>query len=249
MSSIAIIIPTWNNPQYLTPCLNSILRYTVPKDSYHIYVVNNGRPETVEGIKGNPNVTILQQEKNTGWEGGLKAGLAASTEPNIVFLNDDTHIPSHQTDWLLRMISHFSDKDTGAVGPTSNVVMGRQQLFADCSEPILRVKFLIGFCMLVKRDVLDAAGGIDDSLPGGDDLDLSIRLRQLGKNLICDRQVFVWHHGFKTGERIEGTANQVGGWNSIQKIEKTNFALINKHGLPAFLDLWSPVQEQVKEFA
>lgn len=246
MSSIAIIIPTWNNPQYLIPCLNSIIRYTVPEDLYHIYVVNNGRPETVEGMKGNPHVTILQQEKNTGWEGGLKAGLAASTEPYVVFLNDDTHVPSHQPNWLLRMISHFSYKDTGAVGPTSNVVMGQQQLFADCNAQVLRVKFLIGFCLMVKRDVLEAAGGIDDTLPGGDDLDLSIRLRQLGKTLICDRHMFIWHHGFKTGERVEGPSTQSGGWNSIQKIERTNFGLINKHGLIAFLDLWVPVQQQQK---
>jgi predicted SAM-dependent methyltransferase len=248
MSSIGIIIPTWDNPQYLMPCLNSLIRYTVPEDLFHIYVVNNGRPEYMEGMKDHKYITVLQQESNLGWEGGLKAGLAASKEPYVVFLNDDTHIPSHQPNWLLRMISHFSYPDVAAVGPTSNVVMGRQQLFADCDSQVLPVKFLIGFCMMVKRDVLEAAGGIDATLPGGDDLDLSIRFRKLGKRLICDRQVFIWHHGFKTGERVEGTPNQAGGWNSVEKIEKTNFALINKHGLPAFLDLWTPVENGSQEW-
>lgn len=238
MSSIAIIIPTWDNPQYLIPCVNSIIGHTAPEDLFHIYVVNNGRPEHMEPFKGNRHCTVLQQESNLGWEGGLKAGLAASKEPYVVFLNDDTHVPSHQPHWLLQMISHFSYPECGAVGPTSNVVMGKQQLFFQIPEPSLKVKFLIGFCMMVKRDVLESVGQIDEKLPGGDDLDLSIRLRKAGKYLMCDRQVFVWHHGFKTGERVEGPSTVAGGWNSLEKIERTNFGLINKHSIRDFLDLW-----------
>lgn len=238
MSVIDIIVPTFNNPQYLYPCVNSIVKHTAPEDLAHLYIVNNGTSESVEPLTKNPYMTVLQQEKNLGWEGGLKAGLAASKAPYVVFMNDDTFIPYNQRLWLDRMICHMGNPDVAAVGPTSNVVMGKQQMFLPTYESYIRSKFLIGFCMLVKRSYLDQAGGVDDTLQGGDDLDLSIRLRKLGKHLIIDREVFVYHHGFKTGERVEGSP-QVGGWNSLQKIERTNFGLINKHGLPAFLDLWA----------
>lgn len=245
MSMTAIIIPTFNNFEYLAPCIQSIIRYTVPEDLFHIYLVNNGEPESVEPFKGNPYITILQQEKNLGWEGGLKAGLAASKEPYVVFMNDDTFVPSHQRFWLHMLLNEFVYPECAAVGPSSNVVMGSQNIFGIRPETTLKVKFLIGFCMLVKRDYLELAGGIDNELPGGDDLDLSIRLRKLGKYLIAHQGVFVYHHGFKTGERVEGGPAQ-GGWNSIEKIERTNNALIRKHGLRAFLDLWTDVPSDVK---
>lgn len=234
MSIVDILIPTWNNPQFLYPCVGSIVRHTMPVDLFHIYVVNNGEAVHMEPIKDMPQVTILQQEKNLGWEGGLKAGLAASKAPFVLFMNDDTFVPSHQRLWLTKLLDNMADIDCAAVGPTSNVVMGKQQIFLPLQDQKIRAKFLINFCCLVRREALDAVGGVDDTLPGGDDLDQSIRLRKAGKYLLIDRDVFVYHHGFKTGERIHGD-----DWNSIAMTERTNHALIRKHGFRAFLDLWS----------
>lgn len=150
-------------------------------------------------------------------------------------MNDDTAILPSQRYWLLNLINRLGNPKYAAVGPTSNVVMGRQQVFYTIHSDMIEPKFLIGFCMLVRRSDLEAAGGVDDTLPGGDDLDLSIRLRKLGKKLLIDRNVFVWHHGFKTGERVKGT-----DWNSLAMIERTNFALMMKHSLHDFIDLQRP---------
>ncbi len=238
MSLVDIIIPSFNNNQYLAPCIQSLFYHTIPDDLFRIILVNNGDPQNVDGFRGNSNIEIVQMPNNAGWEGGLKAGLAVSKAKYVMFLNDDTMIPSHQRLWLTKLLNHFEYESCAAVGPTSNVVMGKQNIFFPYYQEMLRTKFLIGFCMLVRRADLDAAGGVDDNLPGGDDLDLSIRLRALGKYLLIDRDVFVWHHGFKTGERVEGPPTQANGWNSIEKMERTNFALIRKHGLRAFLDLF-----------
>jgi len=238
MSVCDILIPTFDNPQYLYPCVQSIIQHTSPADLFHIYIVNNGIPELMAPFKEAPDVTVLQQEKNVGWETGLKAGLAESKAPYVLFMNDDTYIPSHQRLWLTTLLNDMAHDQCAATGPSSNVVMGKQNIFVPLFNNSCKVKFLIGFCMLIRREDLDRAGGVDDSLPGGDDLDLSIRLRALGKYLLCNRDVFVYHHGFKTGERVEGNSHVAGGWNSIQKIEQTHFALIQKHGLRAFIDLW-----------
>lgn len=233
-----IIIPTWNNLQYLIPCVSSIFQNT-NSDSYRIVVVNNGEPEHMTYLPKSDKLKIVQNSENLGWDGGLKSGLKESDSPYVIFMNDDTYIPISSGDWMVKMVRHFLEPDCAAVGPSSNVVMGKQNIFYQSREKQFKAKFLIGFCVMIKRDFLESAGGIDDSLPGGDDLDLSIRLRDLGKYLMVDKESFVYHHGFKTGERVEGGPNQPGGWNSLDKIEKTNFALINKHGIYKFLDLWS----------
>lgn len=243
MALVAVIIPTWNNPQYLIPCLTSIINNSITDDLLHIYVVNNGTPESVQGLGGNALVTVIQEDHNLGWEGGLKAGLAASHEKYVVFMNDDTFVPMSSRRWINQMLNHFVYPDCAAVGPSSNVVMGPQQMFLNMKTTGMRVKFLIGFCMMVRRDYLEEAGGIDDTLPGGDDLDLSIRLRGIGKYLFCDREAFIYHHGFKTGTRVKGS-----DWNSAEMVERTNHALIRKHGLKAFLDLWVPYPDSPSLF-
>lgn len=226
MAQVGIICPTWNNMPYFLPCLRSVLRQE--SDNFHVYVANNGEPESCSGIL-DERVTVLNQTENLGWEGGLKAGIEASVEPFIIFLNDDTFIPKISSDWIEKMLLNFKDPSVGAVGPMSNVVMGHQNIFA--FSDVGEVNFLIGFCMMVRREALELSGGIDDTLSGGDDLDLSIRLRKKGYRLLVDPSVFVYHHGFKTGERIHGGPSEPEGWNSARMTEKTNWGLITKHGI------------------
>lgn len=234
MSKVGIIIPTWNNPQYLFPCVDSLLR-TDYRD-IHIYIVNNGDPVYVNSLVGRQGITVLQQKDNLGWEGGIKKGLEASNEEFVVFMNDDTFIPVSSEMWLTTLLSHFVNPKVAAVGPSSNCVMGQQSIFAQSPSDMPSLNYLIGFCMIVRRSALDEVGGVDDTLPGGDDLDLSIRLRKAGYNLIADKNAFVYHHGFKTGERVNGGPEIKGGWNSVEMMERTNFALMSKHGLQAWID-------------
>lgn len=234
MSNIDLIIPTFNSPEYSVPCIQSILRDADP-DLFRIILVNNGEARHKAYFPTDSSLVFVQNEKNLGWEGGLQSGLKVSDAPYVVFMNDDTYIPISSEGWLEKMLSHFEDPQCAAVGPSSNVVMGTQNMFFE-SKPILKVSFLIGLCMMLRRSDLDAAGGVDVTLPGGDDLDLSIRLKNLGKHLICDKTVFVYHHGFKTGQKVHGS-----DWNSVSMVERTNHALIRKHGLRALLDLRKPV--------
>lgn len=230
MDKVAIIIPTYNNYNFLESCLNSILAVDFVAGLFHIYIVNNGHKNSCDFVGNHPKITVFNMGKNMGWEGALKYAVENTKEDYILFLNDDTNIPQSSSLWLQKMLNYFHRDRIGAVGPSSNTVMGSQNIFLKEKNPILYVNYLIGFCMLVSREALNNAGGIDDTLPGGDDLDLSIRLRDKGYKLICDRTTFVFHHGFKTGERIKGAPDRPGGWNSYEFKEKTDFALIRKHG-------------------
>ncbi len=235
MSLVTIIIPTFNNLEYLAPCVNSILLHQATPGLYEIIIVNNGDKGSVPPIS-NPEVRVIEAGTNLGWEGGLKRGVTESTNPYIVFLNDDTYIPFSSTGWLNDMLELFSDEKVAAVGPSSNCVMGPQNCFIPVQNRyILETNFLIGFCMMVRRSALEKVGGVDDALPyHGDDLDLCIRFRQAGYKLLCNKAVFVYHHGFKTGGREFGAA-----WNSVEMTEKTNTYLIIKHGLKTFWETMS----------
>jgi len=235
MSLSTIIIPTFNNREYLEPCIISLVRHSSTGGLFDILIINNGEKDSVPDYGkqfGLSNVRVIHAGKNLGWEGGLKLGVKESTTPYVVFMNDDTYIPVSSTGWCYQMLMNFEDPMVAAVGPSSNCVMGLQNIFVPAPmELSLEVNMLIGFCMMVKREALEKVGGIDDSMPNhGDDLDLSIRFREAGYKLICNRGVFVYHHGFKTGQREYGS-----DWNSILMTEKTNNWLIRKHGLKTFM--------------
>jgi O-antigen biosynthesis protein len=228
---VDIIIPTFNLPDYAIPCVLSILKNGGTDNLNSVILANNGTPESLNYMPPHPKLKILQQKTNLGWESGLKAGLAESHTPYVILMNDDTFISRSESRWLSVMLSRFEDAKVGAVGPTSNVVMGAQQMTYPSVDDLMEAPFLVGFCVMIRREALDKAGGIDDTLPNhGDDIDLSIRLRLAGYKLLIDRTVFVYHYGFKTGERVHGSY-----WNSMEMQDKTNFSLIRKHGLRTVL--------------
>lgn len=235
MSLVDILIPTFDSPQMIGPCVRSIVDHRLSENLFHIYIVNNGRFEAMKvldsiGDRNKLYVTVLQCEKNHGWEGGLEIGLKESKARFVVFMNDDTYVPTSSSLWLNRMLRFFDDPKVAAVGPMSNCVMGFQNMFLPIPQEWFYVSYLIGFCVVIRRSALDEIGGLDVSMPfHGDDLDWSIRFRQAGYKLICDRGSFIYHHGFQTGQREHGSY-----WNSAEMQEKTNHWLIRKHGLKAW---------------
>ncbi len=232
---IDIIIPTWNNFDQLAQMVMSVTLY---RGIYpmHLIIVNNGEPEMSDlPFFDHPDITVLTPGENLGWEGALKLGLEHSKSEFVMFANDDIYIPECSKTWISKLLQPFHDSSVGAVGPATNVAMGPQGIFNQRNQQagngLYQVPYLIGFCMLLRRSALDKAGGVDDSLPGGDDLDLSMRLIDAGYRLILDASTFVYHWGFSTGTRVYGNHTKPGGWNSPEMGEKTNQALIRKHGL------------------
>lgn len=236
MNEVAIIIPSMDNRKCLEPCLASLQENT-RGIAYHVYVVNNGAPDSCDWID-HPKTDVLQPGCNLGWERALQRGLDYANSNLALFLNDDTLFLRTQRDWLKRLVADLDDPMVAAAGPSSNMVAGPQSTAAPLTGLRYAARYLIGFCLLIRRSSLDAVGGIDTTLPGGDDLDLSIRLRTHGYTLICDRGVFVYHFGFTTGTRVHGGPEVPGGWNSPQMIEATANTLIAKHGQAAFDDTW-----------
>lgn len=232
----SIIIPSYNNAEYLIPCLASIGKTGCLDGLCELIVVNNG-DQPLEYLKEWPNTKVIKPKRNLGWEGGLQAGLQVAEGDFICFQNDDTLIPKATQNFYSQLLWPFNDEKIAAVGPATTVASGWHSIFQ--KEPIRQlteVSYLIFFTVMLRRSDLEAAGGIDTSAPGGDDFDLSIRLRKMGKKLVINPDAFLIHHAFKTGTRVRGDQTVAGGWNSMEMIDKTNQWLIQKHGFKAYME-------------
>jgi len=241
VKTLDIIIPTWNNQQFLNPCLSSIVATGVLNDGHtQVLVVNNGDQPVEKDVEGVKGIVVLNPGENLGWEGGLEYALKYSKSEFVCFQNDDTHIPNAaQKDFYQRLMSHFDDpkKKIGAVGPATTVAAGYHSIFRNFLEEPMEVAFLIFFTVMLKRSILDEVGGVDKTLPGGDDLDVSLRLHKAGYKTIIDPAAFIVHHAFQTGTRVRGGPETKGGWNSQEMTDRTNIALIKKHGFRPFIEM------------
>ncbi len=244
---IDIIVVTYNNEDMLNRCVVSIIQTGILANLANLIIVNNGKQDIKKTFGHLKEIKVIDVAENIGWEGGLKRGLEVSDAPFVVFQNDDTQIPQSSFNFYQQMLCNFQDDTVGAVGPITTCASGLQSMFHPASPKyVKRVPYLIFFCVMLRKEALIKAGGIDDTLPGGDDFDLSIRLSDAGFKILIEPRSFIFHHGFVTGSAVHGDHTVDGGWNSTKMIERTNQALIRKHGFKKWLNcLRSMYQESL----
>jgi GT2 family glycosyltransferase len=227
---LTIAIPTYQNYQQLTWCLESLIGNT--EFPFKVIIINNDSDKQsqayIESICDNigfKSIEVLQPGTNLKWMGSINLALNKTDTPFFCMMNDDVvFLPESKIFWRA-LINHFNDSEVGAVGPSSNFVAGNQNLFNINLPIILETTLLIGFCLLTKTNLLKEIGGLDESLPGGDDLDLSIRLNKLGYKLVADRTAYLHHIGQQTGQRVHKNY-----WDSQDHQEAVVNAMIQKHG-------------------
>ena len=208
----SLIILTFNQLNYTKKCIDSIRKYT-KKNIYEIIVVdNNSTDGTVVWLKKQKDIKTIYNNENVGFPKGCNQGIAVSTGENILLLNNDVIVTSRWLDNLIACL--YSENNIGAVGPVTNSASYYQaikvnyhteteiQKFADTVNRLNpkmweeRLK-LVGFCMLIKRSVLDQVGLLDEQFSPGnfEDDDLSYRIRLAGFRLLLCKDTFIHHFG------------------------------------------------------
>lgn len=212
----SLVILCHNDGDFLRECLAGVFRHT--RDvRYEIILVDNatqdGSGPYLRRLAKRSNVRLIENAENRFFAGGNNQGIQASTGRYVVLLNADAVVGP---EWLSRMIRCAErEPSIGLVGPCTNGAVGPQLVsqpgysttrdFARFAQDWARhysgwwkeAHRLIGFCLLVKREVIDRAGLLDERFgPGGyEDYDYCMRARQAGFKIALAQDVFVHHYG------------------------------------------------------
>lgn len=249
LAPVEVVVPVYNAPTDLRACVDSVLKHTV--GNHALVLIDDASPDP--GVRAFfdelaaralPHVTLLRNERNLGFTGTANRGLTRS-RADVVLLNSDTIVTAGWLDALRRCAA--SDPRIGTITPFSNNAeicsfprLCENEVWQEGADPAAMRTAIeaaavpcypdlptgVGFCLYVRRALIDAIGPFDAAFGAGygEENDFCLRAHAAGfRNVLCD-DAFVLHIG---GRSFEGAKEQLGVRNTA--------ILLERH--PDYLDL------------
>jgi GT2 family glycosyltransferase len=172
MIGTTISVLAMNRSETLKQTIEAILKYAA--HPYEIVIVDNGSTEVetinyLNSIKD--KVSIITNEKNLGLSIGTNQGLEYGSYDFLIHLDDDCLI--QQPGWNQIMRSYISDPNIGMVVPgVYNEPIRHEKYF--------ELKWGLGMCYGMHRDLFDKIGGYDPQLYHQNECDMALRVRMMG---------------------------------------------------------------------
>lgn len=222
--SVDVVIPVYNALGYVKQCLNSLELYQDGFNLQVIVVNDASNPETTDWLRKfcqlKSGFTLIDHAKNQGYTKAVNSGLRQAHAPYVVTLNSDTLVTQG---WLKGLIDCInSASKLGIVGPLSNAaswqsvpeLMDKDSFkinrlpqgltptdFAKLVQKVSnkcypKVNVINGFCFMIKREVMDAIGYMDEinfPIGYGEENDYCIRAAKSGFELAIADNAYVYH--------------------------------------------------------
>ena len=200
-------------------CLASLIEIAYP--NYHIVVVDNGsEDESVSAIRATyPNLNIIQNKTNLGVAGGRNVGIGYALEQGsdyLLLLDNDTVVDQ---DFLIEMVKVAErDRQTGILTPKIYFFSHPNKIYSAggtlslyrCDfrlngydeidrgqyDWIKEVEHVSGCCLMIKRQVIDEIGLLDENFNPyfGEDTDWCMRAKKRGYRILYVPTARIWHH-------------------------------------------------------
>ncbi|MDF2802139.1 MAG: glycosyl transferase [Anaerocolumna sp.] len=207
----SIVILSFNQFEFTKNCLESIRSYTeVP---YEIIIVdNNSNQETIDFLEQQTDILLIRNLTNKGFASGCNQGIKSASGDYILLLNNDTVVTPNYLSNMIKVLE--SESKATIVGPYTNNTIGKQKLnieldysnkdaiieygakIADNKYNPIMTPRLIGFCMLLRKDLIGKENLFDEAFKIGnyEDDDLCIRTLLNGNKMYICNNSFVYHY-------------------------------------------------------
>jgi GT2 family glycosyltransferase/glycosyltransferase involved in cell wall biosynthesis len=222
--SVAIVIVSYRNREYLQLCLDSLWAKTDCPRYCVIVVDNDSGPEMVDYLRAEqarqPRLTVRFNSENLGFARAINQGLRLACDCEyVILLNDDTVVTPG---WLSRLVQHLqADATLGMIGPQTNWASDAAKISPGYDRVEQLDEFAVSytrprtgrleatsrldmFCVALRRKVIDEVGPLDESYGLGmfEDDDYALRLTGAGYHLSIATDVYVHHWGWTSFGRL-----------------------------------------------
>lgn len=254
---VDLVVISYNTLTYLRQCIQSIRENTLYP--YRLIVVDNGsRDGSVEYLRQQPNLYLIENSQNVGYAKACNQGILAGRSEYVVILNTDVKVTRG---WLTSMVQFANmDRQIGVIGPKminekSQIVgAGVTRLGPVCSsrgwmqqnrnglyDKVEDCYSVGGACYMVRREALEKVGGFDESyFFYYEETDLSFRMIEKGYRVVYYPDVTVLHYH-------EGSLDKE---NYLERVKRNNYFSVSQE---RFMKKWhevihdAPARPVVKE--
>lgn len=201
-----IVIPVWNELEATKACVASVVKNT--GYPYRLIIVDNGSDRATSiyltGLKtrADINAILIRNDENLGFAKAVNQGILASDAAYVCIMNNDTLAAPG---WLQEMIDVMaSHPEIGILNPSSNTsgqFPGNKPVddYAASLKPLSgQIQELYrarGFCMLIRREIVEKTGLFDESYGRGyfEETDYSYRAQGAGIRIARAKGAYVYH--------------------------------------------------------
>lgn len=222
---LSVVVPNWNGEQELAACLDSLLAQSLKAE---VIVVENGSTDgSKELLYGQyPSVTVIPLPFNTGFAGGVNAGLRYAADAGhdyTALLNNDAVADKN---WLKNLVETMHSKPQAGI-VTSKMISDTKEYLDSTGEiySIWGLPYSRGRREANngryddKREVFGGSGGAslyrhkmlaqiglfdEDFFAYYEDVDLSFRAQLAGWKVLYEPSAIVHHHIGATSARVRG---------------------------------------------
>ena len=226
---ISIVIPSYNDHRVLDQCLRSLLRTTDPRRT-DIVISDDASPSEehrafLDALR-HRSVRVVRRTENGGFAKAANSGIrATASDTDVILLNSDTEARDGWLEALLYAASQ--DERVGIVGgkllyPNKTIQSAgtfRNSIEPDWFDHYYRFQPALfgpsnvpsyvfattGACMLIRRQVLETVGLMDERYSMAfEDVDFCLRAVQRGFRVLYYPHAVVMHHESLTRGRTVG---------------------------------------------
>ena len=257
LRSVNLFVLNWNGRDLTLDCLSSIEKITYP--NVKVYIIDNGSSDnSVTAIRNQfPDYEIIGLPENYGFARGNNAGfeLVKQKADYTIFLNNDTIVDPNFVEPLINAMESNSTvkQSTPKIFYADNLDYiwfggGKVSLWAGWIRHLgirqkdsmqfsfnRNVDYATGCCVCMRTVDFESIGMFDESfLMYGEDVDLSLRFRKQGGQILFVPESKIWHK----------VSSSIGTQFSIRKWKRKNIGkmkLVTKYVHPAQLPIVIPL--------
>jgi cellulose synthase/poly-beta-1,6-N-acetylglucosamine synthase-like glycosyltransferase len=193
---VTIIVASYNNQDTIAECLKSILALDYPEGYVEVIVM--------DGVSKDSTVKIAQQFPIKVISIGLNAPAAynyamkIAAHPILGFVDSDAKV---ERDWLTKVVPHLSNPQvagvSGSIETWNNNNPWARSIGYELKNRYSRIGKYTGriatMNLLLKKAVIEEAGGWDEKLPSQYDTDFGFRISAKGYKIAYEPRAVCYH--------------------------------------------------------
>jgi len=224
---VSVIILNWNDGERIGLCLTHVFDQTYRP--IEVIVVDNGSQDgsyECIGSEWGGQISLIHNEENRGYTGGMNQGIAAAQGEILLLLNSDVFLSETYVERAVQALERHVESQVGIVGGklfffrenrkttlvnNPGLFLGRRMNVKN-SRNIDQEEFVFGAsgsCPVIRREVLDSirltdGQWFDESyFSQGEDIDLWFRAHLRGWKVMFVPSAVGWHvHAASYGGKV-----------------------------------------------